>query len=104
MSNPPCRRSPPQRIDAHNASVDFLLAASGRCGMIHLATGRVCTLAARHPGSCSFVVREGRPWAPGGGGALVEDEDRRPASPGDRRRCSTARALRGPLSRAGVLG
>jgi hypothetical protein len=57
MAYPPTR-VPPLRQDAHNVSVDPVLAAAGRCGMTHLPTGRVCTRPARHPDSCEFHRRE----------------------------------------------
>lgn len=46
------------RIDAHNSSVDAVLAEAGYCGMTHLPTGRVCVRPARHRGSCDFWDRE----------------------------------------------
>jgi hypothetical protein len=43
-----------ERIDLHNASIDELAAAAGRCGLVHLPTGRICQAPARHDGSCEF--------------------------------------------------
>jgi hypothetical protein len=47
-------------VDIHNTAVDERLAEHGYCGVIHLPTGRVCTLAARHSGGCEFNTRPGR--------------------------------------------
>jgi hypothetical protein len=44
-----------ERLDLHNAAVDDVAAAAGRCGTIHLPTGRTCQATARHGGSCDFV-------------------------------------------------
>jgi hypothetical protein len=44
------------RLEVHNASTDESLAGAGACAQIHLATGRVCTLAHNHSGSCEFVT------------------------------------------------
>lgn len=43
-----------RNLDLHNAAIDEALARTGRCGAVHLATGRTCLLAARHPGGCAF--------------------------------------------------
>jgi len=48
---------PGRDLDIHNTAVDERLADHGYCGVIHLATGRVCKLAARHPGGCEFNSR-----------------------------------------------
>jgi hypothetical protein len=45
-----------ERLDVHNAGIDELAAAAGRCGTIHLPTGRTCRAPARHTGSCDFVL------------------------------------------------
>ena len=44
-----------ERLDLHNASIDEPAAAAGRCGMIHLPSGRICGARARHAGGCTFV-------------------------------------------------
>jgi hypothetical protein len=31
------------------------VAMAGRCGNVHLPSGRTCTLPVRHPGACNFV-------------------------------------------------
>jgi hypothetical protein len=54
----PSRNAAPQRNDAHNVSTDAILAMLGRCGMTHLASGRVCARPARHEGPCEFSVRD----------------------------------------------
>jgi hypothetical protein len=46
-----------RRLDLHNTSIDFAAASVGRCGYTHLATGRVCQLPHRHPGSCELGER-----------------------------------------------
>lgn len=46
------------RLEVHNASSDETLAGTGACAHIHLATGRVCTLAHNHSGSCEFVTAD----------------------------------------------
>jgi len=43
-----------RNLDLHNAAIDELLARTGRCGAVHLPTGRTCSLPARHPGGCAF--------------------------------------------------
>jgi hypothetical protein len=48
----------PDRGEAHNPSVDTHVADVGACAQTHLATGRVCTLPARHPGGCDFTPRD----------------------------------------------
>ena len=53
---------PGRDLDIHNTAVDERLADHGYCGVIHLPTGRVCSLAARHPGGCEFNSRV--PYAP----------------------------------------
>jgi hypothetical protein len=44
-----------ERPDASSLHVREDVAAAGRCGNVHLPTGRTCTLPARHRGSCNFV-------------------------------------------------
>ena len=44
------------RQDLHNTSVDKNVADAGRCGQVHLATGRTCTLEQGHNGSCDFAT------------------------------------------------
>ena len=44
-----------ERLDVHNAAVDEPAAAAGRCGAIHLPTGRICRASARHTDGCEFV-------------------------------------------------
>jgi hypothetical protein len=46
------------RKDSHNAAVDPVLVARGRCGSVHLPTGRRCTRPSRHEGGCVFVLLE----------------------------------------------
>jgi hypothetical protein len=43
-----------ERLDLHNRHCHPDTARAGQCGEIHLATGRICQLPARHPGSCRF--------------------------------------------------
>jgi hypothetical protein len=49
---------PEQRQDLHNPAVDEDTARRGACGEVHLPSGRTCTLAYGHPGSCDFVPRD----------------------------------------------
>jgi hypothetical protein len=54
----PAPRSPEiagERLDLHNASIDEPAAAAGRCGMIHLPTGRTCWARAHHADGCDFA-------------------------------------------------
>jgi hypothetical protein len=44
------------RLDLHNASIEESAAAAGRCGMIHLPTGRVCQEPEHHADGCAFVA------------------------------------------------
>lgn len=46
------------RSDLRNLHVREDIALAGRCGNVHLATGRICTLPARHSGPCQFVAPE----------------------------------------------
>lgn len=59
------------RMDLHNVSVHPVLASLGRCGMTHLATGRVCVREARHAGACDFRPRK-EAWALFGLAGLVD--------------------------------
>jgi hypothetical protein len=43
-----------RRLDLHNVSIDFAAASAGRCGFIHLPSGRVCLLPHRHQSPCSL--------------------------------------------------
>lgn len=47
-----------ERPDLSSLHVREDVAAAGRCGNVHLPTGRTCTLPERHPGSCQFVGPE----------------------------------------------
>jgi hypothetical protein len=49
--------APRSRLELHNHQIDQRVAATHRCGMTHLATGRVCLLPERHPGGCQFTDR-----------------------------------------------
>ena len=51
------QRTPADRLDLHNASVDERVADTHRCGFVDLRIGQVCLLAVGHPGSCQFVGR-----------------------------------------------
>ena len=46
---------PTARLDLHTSAIDECAAAQHQCGMRHLASGRVCRLPERHPGSCRFT-------------------------------------------------
>lgn len=45
-----------ERLDLHNAGIDELAAVAGRCGTIHLPTGRTCRAPARHTDGCDFEL------------------------------------------------
>jgi hypothetical protein len=47
-----------ERPDLRSFHVREDVAMEGRCGNLHLATGRTCILPERHPGSCDFVGPE----------------------------------------------
>ena len=47
-----------ERLDLRSVHVREDVARSGRCGNVHLATGRTCILPERHQGSCHFVGPE----------------------------------------------
>ncbi len=61
---------PAQRQDLHNSSVDYTAATADRCGFTRLASGHVCQLPHRHPGSCdlSTQVRSDAPTGSAGHG------------------------------------
>jgi hypothetical protein len=44
-----------ERPDLRSQHVREDVARTGRCGNVHLATGRTCILPERHAGSCDFV-------------------------------------------------
>lgn len=46
------------RAEGHNSQINTAAAQAHRCGMTHLATGRICLLPERHPGSCDFQQRQ----------------------------------------------
>jgi hypothetical protein len=46
--------SAPVREESHNTQINTAAAQAHRCGMTHLATGRICLLPERHAGSCDF--------------------------------------------------
>ncbi len=54
IPSPPAADTGDKRLDLHNASIDEPAAAAGRCGMIHLPTGRTCREPAHHADGCDF--------------------------------------------------
>jgi len=46
------------RDESHNTQINTAAAEAHRCGMTHLATGRICLLPERHTGSCDFTYRQ----------------------------------------------
>jgi hypothetical protein len=48
------RQGNPARPDVNNANIREDLAERGRCGMVHLPSGRTCLLPLRHHGPCEF--------------------------------------------------
>ncbi|MFP5311761.1 MAG: hypothetical protein ACLGH7_05050, partial [Actinomycetes bacterium] len=54
-SNPATGRTGDEgRPDLSNSNVREDLAMTGRCALVHLATGRTCLLPLRHQGPCEF--------------------------------------------------
>jgi hypothetical protein len=51
-------RPSPIRAESHNSQINTAAAQAHRCGMTHLASGRICLLPERHPGSCDFRQRQ----------------------------------------------
>ena len=51
-------RPDPVRAESHNSQINTTAAQAHRCGMTHLATGRICLLPERHPGACDFQQRQ----------------------------------------------
>jgi hypothetical protein len=43
-----------ERLDLHNTAIDEPSATAGRCGTIHLPSGRICQAAEHHTDSCDF--------------------------------------------------
>jgi hypothetical protein len=56
MSEAGSKAMSPQRIDLNNTAIDQTAAAAGLCAAVHMPTGRMCFLPARHRGGCQFVV------------------------------------------------
>jgi hypothetical protein len=50
--------SGPVRDESHNSEINTVAAQAHRCGMTHLATGRICLLPERHRGSCDFSQQQ----------------------------------------------
>lgn len=50
--------SDPVRDEVHNSEINTVAAQAHRCGMTHLATGRICLLPERHRGSCDFSQQQ----------------------------------------------
>jgi hypothetical protein len=48
----------PVRAEGHNTQINTAAAQAHRCGMTHLASGRICLLPERHAGSCDFQQRQ----------------------------------------------
>jgi hypothetical protein len=46
------------RDESHNTQINTAAAQAHRCGMTHLASGRICLLPERHSGSCDFQHRQ----------------------------------------------
>jgi hypothetical protein len=47
-----------ERIDVHNTNVNEAAARAGRCGMVHLPTGRMCRLPPLHEGACQLAFTD----------------------------------------------
>ena len=50
--------SDPVRVEGHNSEINTAAAQAHRCGMTHLASGRICLLPERHSGSCDFTWQQ----------------------------------------------
>jgi hypothetical protein len=61
------------RLDVHNTNINEAAARAGRCGTVHLPTGRMCQLPALHHGACQLAFTDPAIPAPPGaqGQALV---------------------------------
>jgi hypothetical protein len=61
------------RLDVHNTNINEAAARAGRCGTVHLPTGRMCRLPALHDGACQLAFTDPAIPAPPGarGQALV---------------------------------
>jgi hypothetical protein len=46
------------RLDVHNTNVNEAAARAGRCGTVHLATGRMCRLPSLHEGACELAFTD----------------------------------------------
>jgi hypothetical protein len=46
------------RLDVHNTSVNEAAARAGRCGTVHLPTGRMCRLPSLHEGACQLAFTD----------------------------------------------
>ena len=59
--------------DVHNTNINEAAARAGRCGTVHLPTGRMCRLPALHDGACQLAFTDPAIPAPPGarGQALV---------------------------------
>jgi hypothetical protein len=49
---------PDGRQDVHNSGVNTQMAAAHLCGQTDLRTGRTCSKAARHHGTCEFIPKD----------------------------------------------
>jgi hypothetical protein len=45
-------------VEGHNSEINTAAAQAHRCGMTHLASGRICLLPERHSGSCDFTWQQ----------------------------------------------
>jgi hypothetical protein len=50
--------SGPVRDESHNSEINTAAAQAHRCGMTHLASGRICLRPERHSGSCDFSQQQ----------------------------------------------
>jgi hypothetical protein len=46
------------RLDVHNTNINETAARAGRCGTVHLPTGRMCRLPALHAGACQLAFTD----------------------------------------------
>ena len=67
------------RLDVHNTNINEAAARGGRCGTVHLPTGRMCQLPALHDGACHLTFPDPAiPALPGARGQALVGARRSP--------------------------
>ena len=72
-----------ERLDLHNASIDFAAATAGQCGFTHLPSGGICRLPHRHLGPCQLKHQADQPTSRPADAALRWDAGIGPLAPTD---------------------